>query len=85
MPMRRESHRKEAVGKGRYETVAKRLGKERRPEWQDFLTTDGQLMSRKELMTERPEDRAERRRKVDQMLRERERAFRQVAATGFVR
>lgn len=76
-----------AVGVRRYQTVRDQLARlpvPRKPEWADFIDTKGRLIPQEELAKESPEKRAERRRKVDLLLAQRQELFRQVAASGFV-
>lgn len=80
-----ERERMIAVGVKRYQAMRDLLASEpmpREPEWADFIDPKGRLIPKETLQAESPTDRANRRRKVDELLAQRQRAFQVVASTG---
>lgn len=81
-----ERERMTAVGVRRYQLMRQKLARlsaPRTPEWQDFIDPQGRLIPPEKLRAESPQEYAERRRRVDLLLAQREKLFRQVASTGF--
>jgi SPP1 gp7 family putative phage head morphogenesis protein len=74
--------RKEAVGVGRY--LAALDAKGSRPEWKDFVGTDGKLLSADAIRRESDGARRERRLAVEELFRKREQAIRQISNQGFL-
>ncbi len=79
-----DAEKRRSVGGRRYSIVAKRLASQGRvPEWEDFLDPTGKLMPVQKLKRQTWKAWQNRRGKVAEMVAERERVMRQVAATGF--
>jgi len=81
-----ERERMTAVGVRRYQIMRDKLAglpAPRTPEWQDFIDHEGRLIPPEKLQAESAEQRAERRRRVDLVLAQREKLFRQATGTGF--
>ena len=60
-----------AVGYGRWNTMARKLGGTRAPEWEDFIHPDGKRLKVKDINGETPDLRERRRQKVFGAIRER--------------
>ncbi len=62
----------------------RRLPVPREPEWEDFIDAEGRLLPIEHLRSESPEERDQRRRKIDLMLAQRQKLFQHVAGAGAV-
>jgi len=74
-----------AVGVKRWQAVRDLLQKEpipRKPEWADFIDPQGRLLPMETLQAESPQERAQRRAKVDLLLAQREVLFQSVVSSG---
>lgn len=76
--------RKLAVGVGRYRDMEKALGGSREPEWTDFIDAEGKLLPRRQLQTEAPHDRDQRKTNVQKTINDRAELLRQVSSFGFL-
>jgi SPP1 gp7 family putative phage head morphogenesis protein len=79
-----EGSRKEAVGVLRYKAATDMLPPGVRPEWTDFVDSDGNLLSRKELYDETDAERLARKSEVQGIFRDREEAVRQLHVGSFL-
>lgn len=76
--------RKMAVGVKRYNMLARRLAGEREPQFADFISRDGQLMSLRQLQRESPKARQERLLAVGQLMAQRRELLERASRFGFI-
>ncbi len=77
--------RKMVVGVGRYSEIEKQLGERREPRWSDFIDAEGSLLNLDALRNEGPIAKAARVKLIDDTMKARRTALRQVSRTGFER
>jgi len=76
--------RRLAVGAGRYREVQAVLNGSREPEWTDFVDENGKLLTKAQIQAETDEERATRKKAVEEAIEKRREMLSQVAQRGFV-
>ena len=77
------SDRKKVVGVRRYNQVSEMIGKERQPDWSDFIDVDGVLLSVAQLLAESVIARMARKREIEKQIAKRGKAIREISDRGF--
>lgn len=79
-----DAERRVVVGVARYNEMVQRLGDARQPQWSDFVTPEGSLMTREQLRRETVTQRQARTTRVSAAITERRQAMADVQRQGFI-